>query len=115
MSLHEIYQWLLSDWSHPVLAGLGALFVYAHIWAAVRVSYERVNGVPMPRNKLVLWLDVLADLANNVPGAFNRILRRGGQGLFLPSEAPKGGESVFIEERDNALGALRDIKAGGEK
>lgn len=170
MTVQEIGRWLLSDWTHPVLGGLGALFVYAHVWAAVRVSYEKVQGAPMPRNKLVLWLDVLADLANNVPGAVNRILRRGGHGIFLPSpsEDPKAegenqdaepaasssairdveaavvrllaaedslrairerratepgassatleaGEAVFVEERDNALQALRDLRAGGAK
>jgi hypothetical protein len=89
MSVQELWQWLLADWTHPLLTGLGVLFLYAHVWAAIRISYEKVHGSPMPRNKLVLWLDVFADLANNVPGAFNRILRRGGHGLFLSSDTPR--------------------------
>ena len=40
----------------------------------------------MPRTRLVLVLDILADLAVNVPGAVNRLLRSTGRDpLFLPA------------------------------
>lgn len=86
MSLSDITRWLFSDWTHAV-AALGVLALgYALAWAAIRASYERVVGRPMPRTRLVLALDILADLAVNVPGALNRLLRSTGRDpLFLPA------------------------------
>jgi len=86
MSFSDITRWLSADWTHAVTAaGLLALG-YALAWAAIRASYERVVGKPMPRTRLVLALDVLADLAVNVPGAVNRLLRSTGRDpLFLPA------------------------------
>lgn len=91
MSLPDLIRWLSADWTHAVTAaGLLALG-YALAWAAIRASYERVVGKPMPRTRLVLVLDVLADLAVNVPGAVNRLLRSTGRDpLFLPApSAPR--------------------------
>lgn len=91
MSLPDLIRWLSADWTHAVTAaGLLALG-YALAWAAIRASYERVVGRPMPRTRLVLALDVLADLAVNVPGAVNRLLRSTGRDpLFLPApSAPR--------------------------
>lgn len=89
MSLPDLIRWLSADWTHAVTAaGLLALG-YAFAWAAIRASYERVVGRPMPRTRLVLALDVLADLAVNVPGAVNRLLRSTGRDpLFLPAPPP---------------------------
>ena len=86
MSLSDLYRWLIADWTHAV-AALGVLALgYALAWAAIRTSYERVVGRPMPRTRLVLVLDTLADLAVNVPGALNRLLRSTGRDpLFLPA------------------------------
>ncbi len=86
MSLPDLIRWLSADWTHAVTAaGLLALG-YALAWAAIRASYERVVGRPMPRTRLVLVLDILADLAVNVPGALNRLLRSTGRDpLFLPA------------------------------
>ena len=86
MSFSDITRWLLADWTHAV-AALGVLALgYALAWAAIRASYERVVGRPMPRTRLVLVLDILADLAVNVPGALNRLLRSTGRDpLFLPA------------------------------
>lgn len=91
MSLSDLYRWLTADWTHAV-AALGVLALgYALAWAAIRASYERVVGRPMPRTRLVLVLDILADLAVNVPGALNRLLRSTGRDpLFLPApSAPR--------------------------
>lgn len=90
MSLPDLIRWLSADWTHAVTAaGLLALG-YALAWAAIRASYERVVGKPMPRTRLVLALDVLADLAVNVPGAVNRLLRSTGRDpLFLPAPPPR--------------------------
>ena len=86
MSLSDLYRWLTADWTH-VVAALGVLALgYALAWAAIRASYERVVGRPMPRTRLVLVLDIPADLAVNVPGAVNRLLRSTGRDpLFLPA------------------------------
>jgi hypothetical protein len=86
MSFSDLIRWLSADWTHAVTAaGLLALG-YALAWAAIRASYERVVGKPMPRTRFVLVLDVLADLAVNVPGALNRLLRSTGRDpLFLPA------------------------------
>lgn len=92
MSLPDLIRWLSADWTHAVTAaGLLALG-YALAWAAIRASYERVVGKPMPRTRFVLVLDVLADLAVNVPGAVNRLLRSTGRDpLFLPAPPPRAG------------------------
>ena len=100
MSLSDLTRWLLADWTHAV-AALGVLALgYALAWAAIRASYERVVGRPMPRTRLVLVLDILADLAVNVPGALNRLLRSTGRDpLFLPSPAPTEAERYEVERR----------------
>lgn len=98
MSLSDITRWLFSDWTHAV-AALGVLALgYALAWAAIRASYERVVGRPMPRTRLVLALDIAADLAVNLPGGINRWLRATGRDpLFLPAPprppAPPSGRS----------------------
>lgn len=76
-----------------VLDVLAALMAYSFLWALVRVSYERAVGKPMPRTAVTLTLDVLAELANNLPGA----LHRATGGLFVGS---KGAE---IERLQRAL------------
>lgn len=55
------------------------------VWGAVKAAYVRAVGKPMPRNTLTLTLDVLAELLNNLPGAYNRA--RGGA-LFNPPPPP---------------------------
>jgi len=82
ISLHWIWDNRLT-----LIAYGGMIFAgYAMGWALVRASYERVVGKPMPRTRLVLFLDILADLAINIPGAVNRALRhQGADPLFLPA------------------------------
>ena len=85
----QLTTWLLADWTHLYSAFTMLLGTYALIWALVRASYERVSGAPMPRTKTVLWLDVVADMANNLPGGINRALRgTGNPPLFLPRSEP---------------------------
>ncbi len=106
MSLPDLIRWLSADWTHAVTAAGFLALGYALAWAAIRASYERVVGRPMPRTRLVLVLDILADLAVNVPGAVNRLLRSTGRDpLFLPApSAPRppaapsgrGGHSLFL-------------------
>lgn len=63
-----------------ILAGLLALSIF---WAMFKASYQRVTGEPVPRNKLTVALDVLADLSNNIPGAANRLQRLStGESMF---------------------------------
>jgi len=102
MSLPDLIRWLSADWTHAVTAaGLLALG-YALAWAAIRASYERVVGKPMPRTRFVLVLDVLADLAVNVPGAVNRLLRSTGRDpLFLPApSAPRPTGLFWVHLRE---------------
>ena len=86
MSLSDLTRWLLADWTHAV-AALGVLALgYALAWPAIRASYERDVARPAPRPRVVLALDNPADLAVNVPGALNRLLRSTGRDpLFLPA------------------------------
>ena len=118
MSFSDLTRWLLADWTHAV-AALGVLALgYALAWAAIRASYERVVGRPMPRTRLVLVLDILADLAVNVPGALNRLLRSTGRDpLFLPAPpaprlpaAPSGRSG---EAGRATVGALVVLAAAG--
>ncbi len=85
MSFSDITRWLFSDWTHAVSGVVVALLAYSMIWAMVRASIERVTGRPLARTRLVLVLDVVADVANNLPGALNRVLRAWGHPLFLPA------------------------------
>ena len=72
----------------------------------------------MPRTRLVLVLDILADLAVNVPGALNRLLRSTGRDpLFLPAPpaprlpaAPSGRSG---EAGRATVGALVVLAAAG--
>ena len=84
MNAHQIVAWITA---HPweaigyVMTSLSALAV---VWGAVKAAYVRAVGKPMPRNALTLTLDVLAELASNALGAYNRA--RGGA-LFSPPPA----------------------------
>jgi hypothetical protein len=61
------------------------LAVYAVAWAVIKASIVRVIGKDLPRNALTITLDVLAELANNIPGAVNRA--KGG-GMFDAPATP---------------------------
>lgn len=61
------------------------LFVFAFFWGMVKASYQRVTGQPVPRKWYTLLLDVVADLAINIPGAVNRIQ----PGLFWEPGKPR--------------------------
>lgn len=76
---------------------LFVLFCQAILWAMIKSSYQRVTGQPVPRKWYTLALDIMADLAINLPGALNRAQ----PGLFWEpgrkperiqgvSETPKG-------------------------
>lgn len=85
MDLSKVIQWAVS---HPMEA-LGYLaaasLAFASAWAAVKSAYQRVTGKAMPRNAVTTTLDVLAELAMNIPGAVNRLVRaRGGASIFAP-------------------------------
>lgn len=81
MNINNLVAWVTA---HPweaigyLMTSLSALAV---VWGAVKAAYVRVVGKPMPRNTLTLTLDVLAELASNALGAYNRA--RGGT-LFNP-------------------------------
>lgn len=78
-----------------VLDVLAVLFGLSLLWAMVKASYQRVTGHAMPKNSLTVSLDVLADLANNLPGAANRILTAtGGTSMFWKTERAKEAENA---------------------
>lgn len=86
MTVHEMVEWASRDWTHAAMLGAGVASLYSVAWGSIRASIERTTGKPLPRTRVVLVLDVLADLAINVPSAVNRVLRaNGGTPLFLPS------------------------------
>ena len=66
-----------------ITAGLAA---FAVAWAVVKVGIVRATGKDLPRNALTITLDVLAEIANNLPGAVNRA--KGG-GMFRATEAQR--------------------------
>jgi hypothetical protein len=77
------------------------LMLFSFVWALVKVSFERAVGKPMPRTVVTLALDVIADLANNLPGALNRA---SGGGLFV---SPKAAEIERLRARLAELAADR--------
>jgi hypothetical protein len=68
-----IAQWLGPRGTSILLDVSMGLFFFAFLWGAVKGSYQRVTGHPMPRSTFTVLLDVLADLAVNIPGALNRL------------------------------------------
>lgn len=94
-TLRHAIEWALSDWTHLAIVGAGVASGYSIAWGAVRASIERVTGKPLPRTRVVILLDILADLAINVPSAVNRVLRAtGATPLFLPSSKGNAAEIV---------------------
>lgn len=86
MTVHEMVEWASRDWTHAAMLGAGVASLYSVAWGSIRASIERTTGKPLPRTRLVIFLDVMADLAINLPSAVNRVLRaNGGTPLFLPS------------------------------
>lgn len=93
MTLSLLFQWIVA---HPweFLGRIAAAsMAFAAAWASVKAAVQKVTGRAMPRNALTTTLDVLAELAMNIPGAINRWVRAGGSpSLFAPpsrdTEAP---------------------------
>lgn len=87
MTVSQMIQW---STAHPMEA-LGYLaaasLAFASAWAAIKAAYQHVTGRAMPRNAVTTALDVLAELALNIPGALNRLVRaRGGESIFAPPQ-----------------------------
>lgn len=93
-------EWITSDWTHAAMVGALVASLYSVAWGMLRASIERQTGKPLPRTRLVIALDVLADLAINLPSAANRILRASGSTpLFLPSS--KGSAAMMVTPPDD--------------
>jgi hypothetical protein len=84
-----------------IVDALAILAAYSILWATVKLSYERAVGKPMPRTVLVLVFDVFAELAVNLPGAFNRAT---GGAVFT---SPKDAEIARLRDRVAVLAADR--------
>lgn len=84
-----------------IVDALAILAAYSVLWATVKLSYERAVGKPMPRTVLVLVFDVFAELAVNLPGAFNRAT---GGAVFT---SPKDAEIARLRDRVAVLAAER--------
>ena len=86
MNINSIIAWIIAHpWEALGKASIaGSVLVL--VWGAVKAAYVRAVGKPMPRNALTLTLDVLAELLNNLPGAYNRA--RGGSLFNPPPAAP---------------------------
>lgn len=82
MNLHSLIARIVAHPMETVGYVLAGLAVFALLWGAIKAAIVRVTGRPVPRNGLTLFLDVLAELANNLPGAINRGI---GGGLFRPA------------------------------
>jgi hypothetical protein len=85
MTSSQLFQWIVA---HPweFLGRLAAAsMAFAAAWASIKAAVQKVTGRAMPRNALTTTLDVLAELAMNIPGAINRWVRAGGSpSLFAP-------------------------------
>lgn len=84
MTLTQAIQW--AD------AHAGVAFVIAtgivNGWGAVKVSWQKFVGRPMPRNWLTIALDMLVELAPNFLGAVDRANRlRGKPSMFQATGA----------------------------
>lgn len=89
MNISQLIQWIVA---HPwdFLGHVAAASVaFAAAWASVKAAVQKVTGRAMPRNALTTALDVLAELAMNIPGAINRLVRAGGSpSIFAPPSTP---------------------------
>lgn len=64
--------------------------LYATLWGAAKLSYEKVVGAPPPRHPVIIGLDVLAEFLPNILGAVHTAAKKTtGQRLFLPQQADK--------------------------
>lgn len=82
------------------------LATFTFVWGAVKLAWQRVVGRPVPRNRLTMTLDVIADVATNILGAVSRVVKfYTGRSLFWPTAAP-------IEPRGDATALPRpDVPA----
>lgn len=105
MTLSLLFQWIVA---HPweFLGRIAAAsMAFAAAWASVKAAVQKVTGRAMPRNALTTTLDVLAELAMNIPGAINRWVRAGGSpSLFAP---PSRDTVVPPPPSDPQRGAVR--------
>lgn len=105
MTLSLLFQWIVA---HPweFLGRIAAAsMAFAATWASVKTAVQKVTGRAMPRNALTTTLDVLAELAMNIPGAINRWVRAGGSpSLFAP---PSRDTVVPPPPSDPQRGAVR--------
>ena len=86
----DLIRWLSADWTHAVTAaGLLALgYASRGPRSARRTSASSADR--MPRTRLVLVLDILADLAVNVPGRSTGCSGHRARPLFLPAPPAPG-------------------------
>lgn len=90
-----IFQMLGPRWSAIVLDTGFALFMFTVMWATFKMSYQRVVGKAVPRTWTTLALDIMCDIAFNLPGAIHR------------AERAQGGEGLFLKPEDNTLPTTR--------
>lgn len=91
----NVLTWIRADWTHALVALGAVLFAIATVWGAIKAAYLKTVGHPMPRTRLTLTLDVIAELAVNALGAINKILSaRGGASLWATLPADSGAPLV---------------------
>lgn len=85
MNLSQLIQWIAAHPWEFLGRVAAASMAFAAAWASIKAAVQKVTGRAMPRNALTTTLDVLAELAMNIPGAINRWVRAGGSpSIFAP-------------------------------
>lgn len=80
------------------MAAFVAGLVLSTLFGAFRLAYQRVTGSPLPRTRVVVWIEVLLEMLPNALGSYNKVRAARGEPLFeLPKPdatptPPTGGE-----------------------
>lgn len=89
MNLSQLIQWIIAHPWEFLGRVAAASMAFAAAWASVKAAVQKVTGRAMPRNGLTTTLDVLAEIAMNIPGAINRWVRASGSpSIFAPPSTP---------------------------
>lgn len=75
-----------------------AVSAFALVFGVFRLSYQKVVGTPLPRNKVVMFLEVIVEMSTNLLGQISKSKEiAGGEPLFT-SQGPYRSQTLTPPE-----------------